>query len=247
VTSKEKAKDARLRRTYNISLEQQNEILAEQNGLCAICQRDFGQFQTYQDHLHKCCPRRLKRFCGKCNRGLLCYLCNKFLVGIVEKQNLPVDRLLAYIEKWEPILKARGAYEPKEAKKTRSRKAQKSFDTTMDGYRASRGVALGAMQYSDSGGGTKYAAKPSPTDFRCDVDRVIKKMIEASFMHLFVAAYVEYDSDDPIEFEMHADKIIGEGRHNLEQEMGGEFIRRRLFPARGKGGYFTAIRKWRDK
>lgn len=136
---------------------------------------------------------------------------------------------------------------PKKQKKLDHAKRKNAFDTTMDGYRASRGVALGAMQYNDSGGGTKYAAKPSPTDFRCDVDRVIKKMIQASFMPLFVEAYVDYDSDDPIEFEMHADKVLGEGRHNLEQDMGGEFIRRRLFPARGKGGYFTAIRKWRDK
>jgi hypothetical protein len=131
LTSAERAKDKRLQKTYKITLEQHNDQLKEQNYECEICGRPFPpkkdekgkSFTAFQDHLHTCCPRRLKEFCGKCNRGLLCFLCNKYLVGVVEKQNLPVDKLLEYLIKWEKVLRERGAYEPKlPIKKIRKRK-----------------------------------------------------------------------------------------------------------------------------
>jgi hypothetical protein len=131
LTSSEKAKDRRLQKTYKLTLDQQNKIIEEQGGGCAICGRPFPPrkdkngktFTPFQDHFHGCCPRRVKEFCGLCSRGCLCFLCNKYLVGVVEKQNLPVDKLLAYLQKWEKILRERGAYEPKlPIKKIRKRK-----------------------------------------------------------------------------------------------------------------------------
>jgi hypothetical protein len=121
MTSAERAKDKRLQKTYKITLAQQLKIIEEQGNCCAICSRPFSKFTAFQDHLHSCCPRRLKQFCGRCNRGLLCFLCNKYLVGVVEKQNLPVDKLLEYLVKWEKVLRAKGCYDKKpEAKETKA-------------------------------------------------------------------------------------------------------------------------------
>jgi len=128
LTSAERAKDKRLRTIYNRTLEDQNAQLKEQHSACAICRRPFPQFQAYQDHDHKCCPRRLKSYCGKCNRGLLCYLCNKYAVGLIEwmrKMDIPFDVLIAYIKFWDEEIKRKGGYEPKPkiTSKRRRRKA----------------------------------------------------------------------------------------------------------------------------
>jgi hypothetical protein len=115
MTQQEQAKDKRLRTIFSSSLEQFNQQMTAQNNCCAICERPFllgagsGQFKkeiytAFQDHDHACCPRRLKKFCGQCNRGLLCYTCNKFVVGVIEKMKIPVVRLLAYLEQWKFIL-----------------------------------------------------------------------------------------------------------------------------------------------
>lgn len=135
MTSKEAARDKRLRYVYNESLEEFNKKMEEQDFKCPLCGRLFSQFQPYQDHDHKCCPRRLKRFCGKCNRGLLCFICNKYAMGVIEKlSNLeqPVDfeKVLAYIKEWNEKIKAKGGYapkaEPKKKKAKRTSKKQKS-------------------------------------------------------------------------------------------------------------------------
>ena len=108
MTSSERAQDARLRKIYKKTLAQKTEEIALQDGRCAICRRPFPPlkdkngktFTPYQDHDHKCCPRRLKVFCGKCNRGFLCYQCNKWVVGVFERMNVPLDRFVAYMKKW---------------------------------------------------------------------------------------------------------------------------------------------------
>lgn len=126
LTSKEKAKDKRLRETYNMTLEEHNAKRASQNNKCAICRRDFREFTAFQDHDHRCCPRRLKKFCGKCNRGLLCYLCNKYAVGLIEwmrKMDIPMTELVKYLEYWTEEIQRKGGYEPKQTpKKKRTRK-----------------------------------------------------------------------------------------------------------------------------
>ena len=126
LTAAEKAIDRRERLIFNSSLKERNKVMEQQGWRCAICTRPFkaglewkdskGKVRTdvlfiaFHDHDHKCCPRALKKFCGKCNRGYLCFLCNKFLVGVVEKQNLPVNKLLDYVNKWGKLLKENGAY-----------------------------------------------------------------------------------------------------------------------------------------
>lgn len=125
--SRDKAKDKRLQTIYNTTLEKQNEKRVAQKNACAICRRSFSQFTAFQDHDHKCCPRRLKRFCGLCNRGLICYLCNKYAVGLVEwmrKMDISFDRVIAYIKFWDAEITRKGGYAPKEKGKSKKRKSR---------------------------------------------------------------------------------------------------------------------------
>ncbi len=63
-----------LKYLYNVTQEQYDQLLADQNGLCAICFRPPKARRLAVDHDHKCCPG--SRSCGKCVRGLLCGPCN---------------------------------------------------------------------------------------------------------------------------------------------------------------------------
>src|SRR5216683_1170566 len=103
-------------------------------------------------------------------------------------------------------------------------KRKLAFDDVMQAYRDSQIAPLSAIQYDEGSTGTRYAAKPTLTDFKCDVERVIKKCVKNR--QIFFIAYVFFDSEDLIEREVYADKMIGEGRHLLEQGMGALFIKR---------------------
>lgn len=59
---------------YRITLDRYRELLADQNGLCAVCGVSQGEEYFCVDHDHSCCPGT--RSCGKCIRGLLCRPCN---------------------------------------------------------------------------------------------------------------------------------------------------------------------------
>ena len=81
---KEIAKDKTLKRDFGISLIQYNQMLEQQNGVCAICgqpeinKNRFGIIRLAVDHNHKT---------GKI-RGLLCDKCNHFL-GLA-KENINI-------------------------------------------------------------------------------------------------------------------------------------------------------------
>jgi hypothetical protein len=82
LTKKEKAKDARLRREYHVTLKEHNKVFKYQEGKCAICKRPVGDFHLgfAVDHDH---------LTGEV-RGLLCWTCNKALAIFGDN----VDRLL---------------------------------------------------------------------------------------------------------------------------------------------------------
>ncbi|MET7939618.1 endonuclease VII domain-containing protein [Streptomyces sp. NPDC005302] len=68
-----------LRRQYGITVEQYDDMLDAQHGVCAVCgAADPAGKELAVDHDHACCPEPAKS-CGKCVRGLLCWPCN---VGI---------------------------------------------------------------------------------------------------------------------------------------------------------------------
>ena len=75
MTTKEKAKDTRLRREFHTNLEEYNKVLKYQNYCCAICRKKFNKkgepFVLSVDHSHV----------SGLLRGLLCYVCNKFILG----------------------------------------------------------------------------------------------------------------------------------------------------------------------
>jgi hypothetical protein len=96
-----------------------------------------------------------------------------------------------------------------------------------------------------SGGGSMNPMKPTTVDFWADVCRAIKtacpKDVSLVKFHL---AYTLFDSVEAIDIEQHAHKTLGDRRHSVEQRIGAEFIRRKIWPVQGKG-YFYALRKKR--
>lgn len=84
----------RLKFYFKITLEQYDEILEAQDGVCAICKQPPMLIRLSVDHDHKCCPGR--KSCGKCVRGLICQRCNAVL-GYIESGNL-LGAILAYLK-----------------------------------------------------------------------------------------------------------------------------------------------------
>jgi len=78
MTPEERKKDATLRRTHGISLEQYWEILAFQGGHCPICLREpeEGEYFTV-DHDHGSKLQGVAPFV----RGIVCRGCNRFVLG----------------------------------------------------------------------------------------------------------------------------------------------------------------------
>ena len=96
----------RLRRSwlkrYNLTLDEYDDLLAAQGGVCAICKTDKpgGMGRFHIDHDHACCPEE-QRSCGKCIRGLLCSYCNRYLArGDPERLRNAAD----YIENFRRIV-----------------------------------------------------------------------------------------------------------------------------------------------
>lgn len=78
--------DSMLRRKYGITLEQYNELLARQGGVCAICGGE-DQKRLAVDHDHKT---------GKV-RGLLCARCNPAIGFLLDKVET-AHKLILYLE-----------------------------------------------------------------------------------------------------------------------------------------------------
>lgn len=79
---------------YNITEEQFNQMVLDQNNSCTICFSTVsGGTGTWSiDHDHSCCPSA--KSCGKCVRQLLCAQCNMMLGAARES----TDILIAAIE-----------------------------------------------------------------------------------------------------------------------------------------------------
>lgn len=75
---------------YKITVEDYDRLLKEQGGGCAICGYKPTGRRLSVDHNHKT---------GKV-RGLLCMLCNKFIVGLIEKKKLNPQCVVKYFKKY---------------------------------------------------------------------------------------------------------------------------------------------------
>lgn len=89
---KDRATDLRLRRTYGISLAEYNSMIAEQGNRCWICGRFPKKLRLFTDHNHAT---------GKVRRPL-CFICNKKVIGVIEKYRVPVGRILEYFKRFDP-------------------------------------------------------------------------------------------------------------------------------------------------
>jgi len=89
-------RESHLLRNFNMTLAEYDELLASQNGRCAICRRTPIETGISEggavaksfavDHDHACCPGNSS--CGSCVRGLLCGLCNTGLGSFGDDVNL---------------------------------------------------------------------------------------------------------------------------------------------------------------
>lgn len=128
LTSGERAKDKRLRTIYKRSLAEFEAAKAAQGNHCATCPRSFDEFMAHQDHDHACCPPGRKKqlaYCGKCNRDILCYLCNRWAIGGIEycrKVGIDPVKVLEYVIKWGMYAKERSGDATKEKAKKLSKK-----------------------------------------------------------------------------------------------------------------------------
>lgn len=83
-------RNAQLRRTYGISLDDYEQMLSGQHGKCAICTREPGARPLHVDHCHT--TNRV--------RGLLCHQCNWYL-GTLEGGPGVFTRLINYLQEHE--------------------------------------------------------------------------------------------------------------------------------------------------
>lgn len=77
-----------LRRRYGITIQQYNEMYAQQQGGCKLC--GYSPAPPYRGlHIDHCAKT------GKV-RGLLCSYCNRKIIGAIEKIGL--ERIIDYLE-----------------------------------------------------------------------------------------------------------------------------------------------------
>lgn len=95
---REVGKKSTLKYLYNISMDEYNRMLIEQNNCCAVCKRHKTAFKKSLsvDHDHKCCSGN--RSCGRCVRGLLCHHCN-WLLGKFKDDIERMRSAILYLEK----------------------------------------------------------------------------------------------------------------------------------------------------
>jgi ribosomal protein L33 len=91
-----------LKRLYNITQEQFNELLEAQDNRCAICSihKDELDRRMSVDHDHGCCPGM--ETCGKCIRGLLCGVCNMSMGGFKDDVVL-MNKAIDYLRQYEGV------------------------------------------------------------------------------------------------------------------------------------------------
>ena len=98
-------------------------------------------------------------------------------------------------------------------------KNKRSFDQVMAVYRASQFTGIQATDYRHKSATTPNRATPTSVEFRIDCDICIRKKVPAGRMARFKAAYCYYDSENPIESEIVAEKVMGLKRHRIEQRL----------------------------
>lgn len=84
---KRKSRDTMLKSNYGISIEQYEEILVSQQGVCWICEKTNGRRSLAVDHNHNT---------GQI-RGLLCSKCN-IALGYVDEDPDILEKMISYLK-----------------------------------------------------------------------------------------------------------------------------------------------------
>ncbi len=87
----EKGKITRLRWCYNIDTKEYNSLLAQQNGRCEICEKEFDKTYTRDTHVdHDHVTNKV--------RGILCKKCN-LMLGLADESINTLANAIKYLEK----------------------------------------------------------------------------------------------------------------------------------------------------
>ena len=92
-------RDSYLKRTYGLSEEDYTTLFIDQGGVCFICGSPPKTRSLHVDHVHvkgfkKLPPEKKRTYV----RGLLCFQCNKFIVGRVNYEK--AQRLIKYLQRF---------------------------------------------------------------------------------------------------------------------------------------------------
>jgi hypothetical protein len=91
---KRRERDAYLQRTHGITIDEYDALLAEQGGVCAICEKPpRSDISLHVDHNHETGQRR----------GLLCWPCNS-AIGNAGDDPVRLMALASYLNKYIPRL-----------------------------------------------------------------------------------------------------------------------------------------------
>lgn len=85
---------------FNLTIDQFNQIIINQDNKCAICRTSEpgrGRERFCVDHDHSCCNTK-GASCGQCVRGLLCGACNTML-GQMDDNIETLERAIKYLKK----------------------------------------------------------------------------------------------------------------------------------------------------
>ena len=132
---------------------------------------------------------------------------------------------------------SRPANENAKPKKTTAfTKNKKAFDDVLNHLRRlgyPKLGPLGAMNFQKCGGSpsAKNPIAPNPVEFRCDALLAIRAaMPKGVRLAKFIQAYLLWDSEDALEQNVFAQKVLGGRVHSVEQRIGAEFVRRGIWP-----------------
>ena len=127
---------------------------------------------------------------------------------------------------------------------------KKAFDAVMIYFRRMDRPMLKPMGAVNPDGGShgpnvKNPVKPLPLDFWSDVLLAIRAVLPRGVsLSNFMLAYLLYDSEIEVERNKHAIRVLGGRAHSVEQRLGAEFVRRKIWPL---GGYLNPPRPSRFK
>jgi hypothetical protein len=92
-TPQEKARAKRLQKLYRITTDQYDQMFRAQKGKCKICGRPPKRVRLNVDHDH----RQEKEAQRMVIRGLLCGMCNRKILGVIERLKVDPQKIVDYI------------------------------------------------------------------------------------------------------------------------------------------------------